>query len=664
MPTIPTPVPALPTPTPSRLDPTNFRARMDARLAADPAHTDAMNALASNVYGNAVEAAASATTAIAAQNSAAASSGAASVQAGAAAASAASAMNSPGTNGTSPTSSTIGLGSKTLATQAGKAWSVGQVVSIAVTAAPTVRMVGPITSYNGVTGSLTVNVEQVFGSGTFAAWTIAIGASFSELPSRAGNAGKVPVVGIDSASVAWDYADRAAAPPAVSIARATNLILQSEACDSSVSPWSLVGSTTRVGQTAGRRGQANGATVYSAGAGSSAIAQAVTLPAAGWYTLSVYARILSGALPSVGGLLVVDRDTDGDLMTVERASSGWPGALTYRWQRFEMPFYAASTSITVYLATDSANGAQFALCDAMVNAGRRAAIYAPTAGATASTPATPPTPLLSNGGMYSGWSASVSGGATLALVADGTMTPDGAIALRLAETNTVAAGVVRVLRATSALVSARVNVLSVLVRRDSVTRVYLLASGGGYSTSPTVHFNLETKTVDSVFAAQYAWIEDVDADWVLCHAVLDPTTGTSAANVAVGLTHSTGVQTHATIAGTGLWLGGVQLVEGYEPRPMVRTGASPTPLAHAPAAYRTVHHVDTTAGEIDIALPLPIADEWIDVVDVGRASGASRIRLQRGAASAIAGVAEDMDINIAGASIRLRADIDKGWVLA
>ena len=57
MPTAPTAIPVLPTP-PSRTDPTNFRARADARLAAEPAHTNAMNALGTNVYNNAVEAAA------------------------------------------------------------------------------------------------------------------------------------------------------------------------------------------------------------------------------------------------------------------------------------------------------------------------------------------------------------------------------------------------------------------------------------------------------------------------------------------------------------------------------------------------------------------------------------------------------------------------------
>lgn len=70
MPTAPTTVPALPTPA-TRLDPTNFRARADARNAAEPAYTTALNNLGTNVYNNAVEATTAATDALASRNASA-----------------------------------------------------------------------------------------------------------------------------------------------------------------------------------------------------------------------------------------------------------------------------------------------------------------------------------------------------------------------------------------------------------------------------------------------------------------------------------------------------------------------------------------------------------------------------------------------------------------
>lgn len=62
MPTAPTPITPYATP-PNTLDTANFDERADAKVADDAAKVTEYNALASNVYSNAVEAAASATTA-------------------------------------------------------------------------------------------------------------------------------------------------------------------------------------------------------------------------------------------------------------------------------------------------------------------------------------------------------------------------------------------------------------------------------------------------------------------------------------------------------------------------------------------------------------------------------------------------------------------------
>jgi hypothetical protein len=87
---------------------------------------------------------------------------------------AASAVNAPGTSATSTTSLTVSVASKTLTIQTGKLFVVGQYVGIASTASPLNRMSGVITAHNSSTGALTVNITSIEGTGTFAAWTVAL----------------------------------------------------------------------------------------------------------------------------------------------------------------------------------------------------------------------------------------------------------------------------------------------------------------------------------------------------------------------------------------------------------------------------------------------------------------------------------------------------------
>jgi len=75
-------------------------------------------------------------------------------------------------NTVSTTSVLIGTGSKTLTVEAGKILFVGQWLLVASTASPSNYMVGQCTAYNGTTGSLTVNVSYISGSGTLASWTV------------------------------------------------------------------------------------------------------------------------------------------------------------------------------------------------------------------------------------------------------------------------------------------------------------------------------------------------------------------------------------------------------------------------------------------------------------------------------------------------------------
>lgn len=88
-------------------------------------------------------------------------------------------------NGTSTTSLAVGTGSKSLTTQTGKNFQIGQPVRIASTASPANFMDGQVTAYNSSSGALTVNVTAIGGTGTLAAWTISLlaggGGSFASL---------------------------------------------------------------------------------------------------------------------------------------------------------------------------------------------------------------------------------------------------------------------------------------------------------------------------------------------------------------------------------------------------------------------------------------------------------------------------------------------------
>jgi hypothetical protein len=135
----------------------------------DPYYTDF-----GSVQAAADAASADATAAGVSAAAAAASAVAADVSADAAAASAASAANAPGTSATSATSLTIGTGSRSFTIETGKAFVVGQFVTIASTASPTNLMFGNITAHNSGTGAMTVEVTATLGSGTLSAWTIAL----------------------------------------------------------------------------------------------------------------------------------------------------------------------------------------------------------------------------------------------------------------------------------------------------------------------------------------------------------------------------------------------------------------------------------------------------------------------------------------------------------
>ena len=176
MPTAPPTLTAAPT-SPDRADRATFAARA---VALDDftknVQIPELQASLDNVYTNAVDAYNSASTATTQASTATTQAATATAQAAIASAQAASALNAPGTNATSTTSTLIGTGSKTVAIQTGKLFSVGQPVLLASAANPSNQMVGQIAAHDSGTGSLTVNVAAIGGSGTYADWVISLSA--------------------------------------------------------------------------------------------------------------------------------------------------------------------------------------------------------------------------------------------------------------------------------------------------------------------------------------------------------------------------------------------------------------------------------------------------------------------------------------------------------
>lgn len=158
-------VPTLPT-APSRSDaPDVFVSRADAHVAALSAWTTAVNSLGTWVNDTAADVAAD--SASVAADAATANNAAAS-----ATASASSAINAPGTNATSTTSLSISIASKVFTIQTGKAFVPGMFM-IAYNSASN-WMFGQVTAYDSGTGSLTLNVTKISGSGTYASWQLSL----------------------------------------------------------------------------------------------------------------------------------------------------------------------------------------------------------------------------------------------------------------------------------------------------------------------------------------------------------------------------------------------------------------------------------------------------------------------------------------------------------
>lgn len=90
-----------------------------------------------------------------------------------------------GTNSTSTTALTIGVGTQSLSVAGGLLYVPGMNVAIASTASPSNQMSGPVQSYNATTGALVVETLATNGSGSFSAWTTSLSGVPYTLASQA-----------------------------------------------------------------------------------------------------------------------------------------------------------------------------------------------------------------------------------------------------------------------------------------------------------------------------------------------------------------------------------------------------------------------------------------------------------------------------------------------
>lgn len=150
-----------------------------------------------------------------------------------------------------------------------------------------------------------------------------------------------------------------------------NLLLHNMELDTNGPGWTLGPNQTRVGKARSPRGDMTATCYTTTLAGYAYLSQTMTWAANTQYTVSVYARLVSGSLPTTGTLIGVDIDTNNNAGSLERVTLAIPGSgLSSEWKRFWLTFTnVAAVTGNLYFLADFANGAKIAVWGGHVNPG-------------------------------------------------------------------------------------------------------------------------------------------------------------------------------------------------------------------------------------------------------------------------------------------------------
>lgn len=78
---------------------------------------------------------------------------------------------------------------------------------------------------------------------------------------------------------------------------------------------------------------------------------------------------------------------------------------------------------------------------------------------------------------------------------------------------------------------------------------------------------------------------------------------------------------------------------------------------------RTSYSVDSTGGAVTLNLPALVANDWINIVDVGGAVATNSITVVRNGTDKIMNLSENLIIDIPYGSLQLRGTVARGWVI-
>lgn len=283
------------------------------------------------------------------------------------------AANVAALSATSATSLLIGTGAKVFTIQAGKLFITGQFLQIASTANTNNFMHGQVTTYTGTT--LTMNITDIGGSGTFADWKISIsGTQGTQGPQ--GNTGPSGAVGITGTPTINQFAtwNNATTVQGVSL---TGLVKGNGAS----APTAAVASTDYIAATTGSAIQkASSGGLTAATAGTDYLAPAAIGTTVQAFDAQLFSNIPQNSQSAAYGLVLTDgnkhifhpsADTTARIWTIPaNASVAYPvgTAVTFINQNAGGVITIAITTDTMRLAGAGTTGSRTLAANGMATA--------------------------------------------------------------------------------------------------------------------------------------------------------------------------------------------------------------------------------------------------------------------------------------------------------